>query len=76
MKTIKQIINIATTVNTEGDESYTISTINFGIHGSNKKFLKLYEGSRAKSSIYDVKLCNNYYKVLICSFRSIAGNIL
>ena len=38
-----------------GVESFTISTINFNIHGSNKRFFdKLFEGSRAESSIYVV----------------------
>ena len=38
-------------------ESFTITTINFSIHGSNKRFFdKLYEGSRAESSIYAVKI--------------------
>ena len=36
-----------------GVESFTISTINFSIHGSNKRFFdKLYEGFRVESSIY------------------------
>ena len=35
-----------------GLKSYTISTINLSIYGSNKWFFdKLYEGSRAESSI-------------------------
>ena len=35
-----------------GVESFSISTINFSIHGSNKRFFdKLYEGSRAESGI-------------------------
>ena len=34
-------------------ESFNISTINLSIHGSNERFFdKLYEGSRAESSIY------------------------
>ena len=38
-------------------ESSTLSTINFSIHGSNKRFSeKLYEGSKAESSMYVVKI--------------------
>ena len=39
-------------------ESFTISTINFSIHGSNKRFVdKLYEGSRPdETSIYVLKI--------------------
>ena len=40
-------------VSTQGVESSTISTINFSILGSNKRFFdKLYEGSWSESSIY------------------------
>ena len=40
-----------------GVESFTIYTINFSIHGSNKRiFDKLYKGSRAESSKYVVKI--------------------
>ena len=46
----------------QGVESFTIPTINFSIHGSNKRFFdKLYEGSRAKSSIYVVKMLQLLY---------------
>ena len=62
-----------------GVESSTISFINFSILGSNKRFFNiLYDGSWSESSIYSIqrKLRNKYNKVLICSFRSITGNIL
>jgi len=37
-----------------GVESFTISNISFSILGSNKRFFdKLFEGSRAESSIYN-----------------------
>ena len=40
-----------------GVESFTISTINFSIHNSNKIFFNiLYEDSRAESSIYVFKI--------------------
>jgi len=40
-----------------GVESFTIFTINFSIHGSNKRFFdNIYEGSRAESSIHVVKI--------------------
>ena len=49
-----------------GVESFTITTINFSTHGSNKRFFdKLNEGSRAESNRYVLKLRNNYYIVLI-----------
>ena len=60
-----------------GVESFTISTINLSIHGSNKRFFdKLYEGSRLNQANMLLVLRNNYYIVLICSFVSITGNIL
>ena len=60
-----------------GVESFTISAIYFSIDCSNKRFFnKLYEGDRAESSIYVVKITNNYSIVLICSFGSITVNIL
>ena len=63
-----------------GIESSTISSINFSILGSNNRFFdKLYDGSWSESSIYidtSLKLRNKYNIVLICSFRSITGNIL
>jgi len=40
-----------------GVESFTIFTINFSIHGSNKRFFdNIYVGSRAESSIHVVKI--------------------
>ena len=40
-----------------GGDSFTIYTINFSTNGSNKIFVdKSYEGSRAESSIYVVKI--------------------
>ena len=41
----------------QGVESSTISSINFSILGSNKRFFdKLYDGSWSKSSIYNAKI--------------------
>ena len=52
-----------------------LSTINFRIHVSNKRFFdRLYEGSRTESSIYVVKITLQIlYSVNI---GSITGNIL
>ena len=39
------------------NKSFTISTINLSIHGNNNRFFdKLYEGSRAESSINVFKI--------------------
>ena len=44
-------------IHSRGVESFAIYTINFSIHGRNKRFFnKLYEVSRAESSIYVVKI--------------------
>ena len=56
-----------------GVESFTISTINFSFHGSNKRFFDtLYEGLNQAYML--VKLRNTYHIVSICSFGSITGN--
>ena len=61
----------------QGVESFTISIINLSIDSSNKRFFnKLYEGPRPESIIYVLKLRDNFYIVLICSFGSITGKIL
>ena len=61
-----------------GVESFTISTINFSIHGSNKRFSTNYMKARwlNQAYLYVLKLRDNYYIVLIRSFGSITGNIL
>ena len=79
LKTIlRKNSNLPPAWNKQGVDSFTISTINFSIHGSSEKrfFDKLYEGARAESSIYNVKNYVTIIKVLICSFGPITGNIL
>ena len=55
-----------------GVESFTISTINFSIHGSNKRyFLTNYLKSLGLNQAYVLlQLRNSYYIELICSFGS------
>ena len=44
-----------------GVESFTISSINFSIHGSNNRFFDIfYEGSRLNQAYMVLKLRNNY----------------
>ena len=57
-----------------GFESISISTINFSIHGSKKRF---YMKALGLNQAYILlKLRKNYSIVLICSFGSTTGNIL
>ena len=59
-----------------GVESSTISSINFSILGSNNRFSTNYMTALGLNQAYtSLKLCNKYNKVLICSFRSITGNM-
>ena len=63
--------------NCRGVDSFTISTINFSIHGSKKDFSTNYMKALGLNQAYMLlKLRNNYYIVLICSFGSITGNII
>ena len=57
-----------------GFESFTISTINFSIHGSNQRLLTNYMRALGLNQVYMLlNLRNNYYKALICSFGSITN---
>ena len=62
-----------------GVESFTISTINFSIHGSNTRFFE-FENYKTSLGLNQacmlLKLRNTYYIVVICSIGPIMGNIL
>ena len=60
-----------------GVESSTISSINFSILGINKRFPTNYMTALGLNQAYtSLKLRNKYDIVLICSLRSMRGNIL